>query len=99
MHIPAAPSGGGLFRLEQAMAQPLKLITQTESWKTEVQVDVVERLRELVAMAEAEEIQGIAYSAATIDNMTLTGFTKNNAQNAIIGGLERVKHRMLQGEL
>jgi len=77
---------------------PLKVITQTESWRQEVQDDVVDRLRELLAKAEAGEIQGIAYAAATIDNCISTGFTKNNAQSAIIGGLERVKHRMLAGE-
>lgn len=80
------------------MAAPLRVITQTESWKAEVQQDVVERLRELLAQAEAGEIQGIAYAAVTLDNMIATGFTKNNAQSAIIGGLERVKHRMLSGE-
>ncbi|MFD1945058.1 hypothetical protein [Paradevosia shaoguanensis] len=80
------------------MSQPLRLITQTESWKQEVQVDVVTRLRELLAMAEAGELQGIAYAAATTDNMIATGFTKNNAQSAIIGGLARVTHRMLAGE-
>jgi hypothetical protein len=80
------------------MAYPLRVITQTESWAQEVQTDVVTRLRELLAQAEAGELQGIAYSAATADNMIATGFTKNNAQSAIIGGLERVKHRMLAGE-
>lgn len=80
------------------MAEPLRVITQTESWAQEVQTDVVCCLRELLAQAESGEIQGIAYSCATLDNMVATGFTKNNAQSAIIGGLERVKHRMLAGE-
>lgn len=81
------------------MAEPLRVITQTESWAQEVQTDVVTRLRELLAQAESGELQGIAYAAACADNMIATGFTKNNAQSAIIGGLERVKHRMLAGEL
>jgi len=80
------------------MNEPLRIITQTESWKQEVQSDVVVRIRELLAMAEAGEIQGIAYAAAGIDNTIITGFTKNNAQTAIIGGLARVQHRMLAGE-
>lgn len=79
-------------------AAPLKLITQPESWRQEVAIDVVERLKELLAQAEAGELQGFAYAAATIDNCIATGFTKNDAQSAIIGGLERVKHRMLAGE-
>jgi len=80
------------------MQQPFRVITQTESWKQEVQTDVVERLRDLLSMAESGEIQGIAYAAAGIDNTVITGFTKNNAQTAIIGGLARVQHRMLSGE-
>lgn len=80
------------------MADPLRMITQTESWAGEVKADVVARLRELLDQAEAGEIQGFAYAAATIDGCVSTGFTKNNAQTAIIGGLVRVQHRMLAGE-
>lgn len=80
------------------MTEPLRVITQTESWKQEVQADVVERLREILKMAEAGEIQGFAYAALGIDNTVITGFTKNDGQSAIIGGLARVQHRMLSGE-
>ena len=80
------------------MSEPLRVITQTESWAQEVQADVVSTLRELLARAEAGEIQGIAYAANCADNLVLTGFSKRNNQSAIIGGLERVKHRMLAGE-
>lgn len=76
----------------------LRVITQTESWKQEVQADVVERLTELLEAAKAGEIQGIAYSAVTVDGMVATGFTKNAHQSAIIGGLVRVQHRMIAGE-
>lgn len=81
------------------MSTPLRVITQTESWKQEVQADVVGRLEELLALAKEGEIQGIAYSAACIDNAVRAGFTKSSAHNAIIGGLERVKFMMLNGEL
>ena len=80
------------------MTEPFRVITQTESWKQEVQFDVVERLRDLLTMAESGEIQGIAYAAVTADNCVVTGFTKNDGQSAIIGGLARVQHRMLAGE-
>lgn len=80
------------------MTEPLRVITQTESWKSEVRTDVVERLRELLAMAESGELQGFAYAAACVDGMTATGFTKNDNQSAIIGGLARVQHRMLASE-
>lgn len=78
--------------------EPLRVITQTESWKQEVQADVVERLAELLEMARSGELQGIAYAAVSTDNMVVTGFTKNNNQSAIIGGLARVQHRMIAGE-
>jgi hypothetical protein len=80
------------------MADPLRVITQTESWRQEVQADVVSCLRDLLAMAEAGEIQGFAYSAVCADMCVSTGFTKDVNRSAIIGGLERVKHRMLAGE-
>lgn len=78
--------------------RPLKVITQPESWRQEIREDVVSHLRGLLDRAEAGEIQGIAYSCASVDNCVVTGFTKNDAQSAIIGGLERVKHRMLADE-
>lgn len=80
------------------MVDPLRVITQTESWASDVKADVVERLRELLAAAEAGEIRGIAYSALCADGMTMTGCSKSENQAAIIGGLERVKHRMLANE-
>jgi hypothetical protein len=80
------------------MADPYRLITQPESWKSEVQEDVVSRLRTLLEKAESGELQGIAYAAVTIDRCVMTGFTKNDDQSGIIGGLARVQHRMIAGE-
>lgn len=80
------------------MVDPLRVITQTESWASDVKTDVVEKLRDLLARAEAGEIHGIAYSAICADGMTLTGCSKSDNQAAIIGGLERIKHRMLASE-
>lgn len=80
------------------MTIPVRVITQTESWAKEVQEDVVAVLRRLLKRAEAGEIQGIAYSCSTVDNMVLTGSTKCANQSAVIGGLERIKYRMLAGE-
>jgi diketogulonate reductase-like aldo/keto reductase len=76
--------------------EPLRVITQTESWSQEVQVDVVERLSELLKMAKAGEIQGIAYSALNADGSVSFGYTKTSDQNAILGGLVRVQYRMVE---
>ncbi len=80
------------------MTDPLRLITQTESWKAEVKDDVVETLLTLLERARSGEIQGLAYSAATIDSAVLTGFTKSDGHNVILGGLARVQHAMLASE-
>ena len=80
------------------MVDPLRVITQTESWSAEVKADVVDELRGLLASAEAGEIQGIAYAAIGVDGCVTTGATKNVNQSSIIGGLERIKHRMLASE-
>lgn len=80
------------------MNEPFRIVTQPESWAREVKDDVVSAIRSLLDRAQAGEIQGIAYSCATIDNMVITGCTKNVNQSAIIGGLERIKHRILAGE-
>lgn len=80
------------------MAEPFQLVTQPESWRQEVSDDVVQALRRLLERAEAGELQGVAYSCITIDGCVVTGFTKSADQSATIGGLERVKFRMLSGE-
>lgn len=78
--------------------ETVRVITQPESWAQEVRSDVVRALEELLERAKSGEIQGLAYACATIDNCVSTGFTKSNAHSAILGGLERVKFRMLSGE-
>lgn len=87
--------------LEEEMRQPapgpVRVITKTESWATAVQSDVVERLREVLAMAESGEIQGFAYSALCVDGQVATGYTKTSDHSAIIGGLSIVQHRMIAG--
>lgn len=79
------------------MVDPLRVITQEESWRGQVKADVVERLRELLAMAESGELQGIAYAAIGSDGMVITGCSKNVNQMAIVGGLERIKYRLVVG--
>lgn len=81
------------------MSEPVRVITQTESWRQEVQRDVIETLERLLEQAHSGELQGIAYAGVTADNCVVTGFSKDNGRSAIIGGLERVKHRMLTMEL
>lgn len=80
------------------MSNPVRIITQQESWRTEVQADVVDRLRLLLSKAEAGEIQGFVFIGLSIDDCIITAATKNNDQAKLIGGMERVKHRMLAAE-
>lgn len=80
------------------MAGPLKVITQQESWAEEVRQDVVERLEYLIECARSGELQGFVLVGLTADNMVITATTKNGDQAKLIGGIERVKFRMLSAE-
>jgi hypothetical protein len=80
------------------MVEPLKVITQTESWQQEVKEDVVAMIKRLLQCAEAGEIQGLAYAAVTIDGCTLDAFSKSANHAILIAGLERVKFRLLSQE-
>lgn len=80
------------------MSEPFKVITQKESWAQEVQQDVVVRLRSLLEQAESGDIQGFAFVGVCLDGTVLTCATKNDDQCKIIGGMERMKFRMLKSE-
>lgn len=80
------------------MGEVRTVVSGREAWRREVKDDVVERMRELLERAEAGEIQGVAFSAYCIDGTVYTGWTKNGFQSAIIGGLVRVMHRMIDSE-
>lgn len=80
------------------MTEALKLITQEESWRQAVNHDVVTLLRDLLAKAESGEIAGVAYACVTIDGCVSTANSKTINQSALLGGLERIKYRMLSGE-
>lgn len=80
------------------MAEPLKVITQKESWAEEVKQDVIERLEYFLECAKSGELQGFVMVGLTADNMVITCATKNDDQTKLIGGLERIKHRMLCSE-
>lgn len=80
------------------MAETFKVITQKESWAQEVKQDVVDQLRLLLEQAESGDIQGFAFVGVCLDGTVLTCSTKNDDQCKIIGGMERIKYRMLKAE-
>lgn len=77
------------------MTEPLKLITQEESWLTQVRCDVVELLEELLEQAKAGEVTGIAIAASHADGSTTQNWSAMDDADKIIATIERVKLRLL----
>ena len=73
----------------------LKLITQSESWKQEVQTDVVETLKRALAAAESGELTGVAIAATTKDACTWTTFSKRAAGGLMLGAVARLNFRLI----
>jgi hypothetical protein len=61
--------------------------------------DVVETLRELLAEAERGEIIAIAFATENTGRESATGWAGGERMNtfAVIGAIERLKHRLLVG--
>jgi len=74
--------------------QPLRVITQTESWKQEVQADAVRLLEEWLAMAKSGELQGVALAGVRIGERQMTAFSKSENRNILIAGMTQCTYRM-----
>ena len=76
--------------------EPLKVITQQESWLTQVRADVLSLLEDLLERAKAGEITGIAVAATNADGSTTQMWSSMDNTGSIIASIERVKFRLLQ---
>lgn len=76
------------------MTEPLKLITQPESWRAAAAPSVIEELEDLLEKTKAGEIVGFAFAAETIDGMTITCVTKARHRGLLLGALSQVQYRL-----
>lgn len=56
--------------------------------------EVVERLQELLAQAEAGEIVDLTFAAAMVDGAVITGFTHTDDAHRRLSGVSRLLHRL-----
>lgn len=77
------------------MAEPLKVLTQQESWLQEVDASIVQMLEDVLARAKQGEFTGMALSFTCKDGSTFGTYSKMDHQGLIIAGLERLKFGML----
>lgn len=78
--------------------EPLRLITQAESWSKEVHEDVVKVLRDALARAEAGEITGVALAMTSVDECTVTYFSKREASALMLGAVVRLQDALLRND-
>lgn len=85
-----------VFHFSWTVSEPLKLITQAQSWRSEVQEDVVDTLRKALARAEAGEINGVAIAATCVDGCTWTTFSKRDKGGLLLGAMARLNYRLIE---
>lgn len=72
----------------------LKLI---ETQKTRVHTSVVETLERALVEARAGRLTGVAIAACTVDEAAWTGYSACLNRVLVIGAMDLVRHRMLEG--
>lgn len=76
------------------MTEPLKLITQAESWKANTQHNTIELLEEWLTRAKAGEIVAVALAGERVDGFVLTHFTRPAHRATMIGALAHLQHML-----
>lgn len=74
--------------------EPLRLITQPESWAREAQPGLVEQLEIWLAAAKAGEIIGVAMAAECSDGLIMTGLTPSRHRGLLIGAVAHLQYRL-----
>lgn len=77
------------------MSEPLRVITQTESWKQEASGHTVEMLEEWLERAKAGEIVAVTLVGECADGFSITGFTRPRSRATMIGALVYMQHRIV----
>jgi hypothetical protein len=78
------------------VSEPLRVITQTESWKQEASTYAIEMLEDWLARAKAGEIVAVSLVGECADGFTITGFTVPKSRAAMLGALNYMQHRILR---
>lgn len=77
------------------MVEPLKVITQEESWKQTVNESVVQLLEEVLEKAKAGEYQGVVVAGIVRDDSTFYSISAQNNTGLMLAAVTRLQHKML----
>jgi predicted hydrolase (HD superfamily) len=76
------------------MADPLRVITQTESWKQEANQSAIRLLEEWLEKAKAGEIVAVALVGEGVDGLMSREFTRPRSRMAMIGALADMQYHL-----
>lgn len=74
--------------------EPLRLITQPESWAKEAQPNIIEVLEDWLRRAKDGELVGVALAGECIDGMTITCITPTKHRGMLLGAVSQVQYRL-----
>jgi hypothetical protein len=83
------------------MAEPLRVITQTESWQQEASEHAIRLLEEWLDKAKGGEIVAVALVGEGSDGFVSRAFTRPRSRMTMIGGLADMQfmlHRDMERE-
>jgi hypothetical protein len=76
------------------MADPLRVITQTESWKQEASVHAIKLLEEWLERAKSGEIVAVALVGEGSDGLASRAFTRPRSRMTMIGALADMQYHL-----
>lgn len=80
--------------------EPLRVITQAESWNAEASQATIELLEDWLRRAKAGELVAVSLAGESVEGLTMTAFSRPRRRGAMIGALAHMQfllHRDMQG--
>ena len=77
------------------MAKTIKLVTEPEVWRDEVNAACIDRLEELLGKAKTTGLTGFALAWTEKGNAAATAFTKSDNRYSLIGAVAELQHRLI----
>jgi len=77
------------------MVEPLKVITQEESWKQTVDESIIALLEEVLEKARAGEYQSVVIAGILRDDSTFYAISAQNNTGLTLAAVTRLQHKLL----
>lgn len=77
------------------MAKTIKLVTEPEVWRDEVNAACIDRLEELLERAKTTGLTGYAMAWTEKSGVAATAFTISDNRYALMGAVAELQHRLI----